>query len=158
VKDGFSWGAGLEFGDPMGSNGEIYYMRLDADANYSELGSGYNGKVGVNYVMLGGTHYSPISETVAGFGSLDLGVGWADGTGDNFDVSSAAKFSVAGRGGVRIAPSEKFSIRLGAQLMIPLQWFGGGVWFGSGGGGTSVSGGTTIVEFGLGGSVNYRFR
>ena len=159
VHDGFQWGGGLEFGDPMGNCLEIIYQRLDADFNYGDFGSSItDGQVGINYIMLGGTRYMPTSEKMAGFGSFDMGVGWADVSADNYDFSSVAKFTVGGRAGVRIAASEKLSLRLHAQLMIPLQWIGGGVWFGTGGSGASVSGGTTIVEFNLGGSVNYRFR
>jgi len=158
VQDGFQWGGGFEFGDPNGSNLELFYQRFDAEAVYSELGQQYAGKVGFNYIMLGGTRYAPMNEKTSGFGSFDMGVGWADAKGDNLQVSSVAKFTLAGRAGVRIAPSDKVSMRLHAQLTIPLQWVGGGVWFGTGGGGAGVSGGTTIVQFNLGGSVNIRLR
>ena len=57
-----------------------------------------------------------------------------------------------------IAPSDKISIRLHAQILSPIQWIGGGFYFGTGGGGASVSSGSTIWQFNLGGSVNYRIK
>jgi len=86
-----------------------------------------------------------------------MGVGWFEPS-SSLDSEGAARFSLGGRLGVRIMASEKVSIRLHGQLFSPVQWAGGGFYFGTGGGGAGVSTGSTIWQFNLGGSLNYRLR
>lgn len=160
--DGFQWGAGLEFEIQPGSAIELIYQRMDADVSYDGYDSGsyerYNGTVGLNYIMLGVTGYRPVNDKVSGFGSFDMGVGFTSNVEETLYSNNVTKFALGGRLGVRIAPSDKISVRLHAQLMSPVQWFGGGFYFGTGGGGAGVSTGTTIFQFNLGGSVNYRIK
>ena len=156
IYDGFQWGGGFEFGDPNGSNLELIYQHLDADAVYDGYNETFTGQVGLNYIMIGGTRYTPINEKLSGFGSFDLGVGFLSSSDLNTDTP--AKFSLGGRLGLRIATSEKISFRVHAQLLSPTQWFGGGFYFGTGGSGAGVSTGSTIYQFNLGGSVNIRMK
>ena len=161
VDDGFSWGGGLEFGVDSRTAIELIYQNYKADAFYDDyLYNRINGAATFNYIMLGGTSYAPMNEKVSGFGSFDLGmcIISPDADLDAYDYGDVTKFAMGGRLGVRIAPSDRISLRLHAQLMSPLQWFGGGVYFGSGGSGVSTSGGGTIFQFNLGGSVNLRIR
>lgn len=160
IEDGFQWGVGLEYGvgdynaveliyQQLSTNGFIsyYYGGLDREARTS---------ITLSYIMLGGTRYHPISETVSGFGTLDLGMVIAS-PDDEFD--SASKFAWGIRGGVRIMPpGGRISFRLHAQLFSAVQAFGGGFYFGTGGGGAGVSTYSTVYQFNLGGSLNIKLK
>jgi hypothetical protein len=163
IQDGFQWGAGLEFGLAETAAVELIYQRLDTDAYYDtyySLGGTQRleGQVGINYVMLGFTKYAPFSEKVAGFGTLDLGVGWMEISEDLDTSGTPTKFSWGGRLGVRFMASEKVSLRIHTQLFSPVQWSGGGFYFGTGGAGAGVTTGSTIYQFNLGGSLNFRLK
>jgi hypothetical protein len=152
IQDGFQWGGGLEFGLSDVAAVELIYQRLDTDAYYDGYSlSGTNrlsGQVGINYIMLGGTRYAPLNDRIAGFGTVNMGVGWME-TSETLDSGTPTKFSIGGRLGVRITASEKVSLRLHTQLFSPVQWAGGGFYFGSGGSGAGVSTGSTIWQFKL---------
>jgi hypothetical protein len=161
IQDGFQWGGGLEFGLAETAAVELIYQNLKTDAyydGYSLIGvERLSGTVGINYVMLGFTKYAPFSEKVAGFGTLDLGVGWMT-TSETLESGNPTKFSWGGRLGIRIMASEKVSLRIHTQLFSPVQWAGGGFYFGTGGAGAGVTTGSTIYQFNLGGSLNFRLK
>lgn len=158
IEDGFQWGAGLEVGLAETAAIELFYQGMNADAYYdADLTTRKDGKVGVNYAMLGGTKYAPLNDKVSGFGSLDLGVGWFN-PDTELATDGATKFAWGGRLGVRVKANEKVSLRIHAQLLSPVQWAGGGVYFGTGGTGAGVSTGSTIYQFNLGGSLNVRIK
>lgn len=162
IMDGFQWGGGLEFGLSEVMAVELIYQRLDTDAYYDgyySLGSSerFNGSVGVNYLLLGGTRYAPLNDKISGFGTLDLGVGWFNPS-SSLESEGSTKFAIGGRLGVRIQTTERVSLRLHAQILSPVQWAGGGFYFGTGGSGAGVSTGSTIWQFNLGGSLNFKLR
>jgi len=157
IQDGFQWGAGLEFGLRETVAIELIYQNIKTDVSYQGLDDRYNGKVGINYAMLGGTKYAPLNDKISGFGSVDLGVAWSN-PDESLQSESVTKFAIGGRLGVRIMASEKVSLRIHAQLLSPVQWAGGGFYFGTGGSGAGVSTGSTIYQFNLGGSLNYRLK
>lgn len=157
IQDGFQWGAGLEFGLSETAAVELIYQNIKTDAYYQGFDGRYDGKVGINYAMLGGTRYAPLNDKISGFGSVDLGAAWSN-PDSSLDSESVTKFAIGGRLGARIKASEKVSLRLHAQLLSPVQWAGGGFYFGTGGGGAGVSTGSTIWQFNLGGSLNFRIK
>jgi len=161
IQDGFQWGGGLEFGLSDVAAVELIYQRLDTEAYYDGFSlSGTNrlsGQVGINYIMLGGTRYAPLNDKIAGFGTVNMGVGWME-TSETLDSGTPTKFSIGGRLGVRIMASEKVSLRIHTQLFSPVQWAGGGFYFGTGGSGAGVSTGSTIWQFNLGGSLNFKLK
>jgi hypothetical protein len=157
VMDGFQWGGGLEFGLTDENAIELIYQHLDTDAYYQGSNRRYDGTIGVNYILVGGTRYLPVNDKISGFGTLDLGVGWFNPS-SSLESEGSTKFSIGGRLGLRIATSEKVSLRLHAQLISPVQWFGGGFYLGTGGSGAGVSTGSTIWQFNLGGSLNFKLR
>ncbi|MDH4057174.1 MAG: hypothetical protein OEU76_00350 [Cyclobacteriaceae bacterium] len=162
IEDGFQWGGGLEIGLEETMAIELIYQNLKTDAYYDAYsGSGTRerliGNVGINYLMLGGTKYLPLNDVIAGFGSLDVGVSWFNPS-SSLGSSSITKFALGGRLGVRFMASDKVSIRIHAQLLSPVQWAGGGFYFGTGGSGAGVSTGSTIYQFNLGGSLNFRLK
>jgi opacity protein-like surface antigen len=157
IQDGFQWGAGLEFGLAETAAVELIYQNLKTDAYYQGFDGRYDGKVGINYAMLGGTKYAPLNDKVSGFGTVDMGVAWSN-PDSSLESESYTKFAIGGRLGVRVQTSEKVSLRLHAQLFSPVQWAGGGFYFGTGGSGAGVSTGSTIWQFNLGGSLNFRIK
>jgi hypothetical protein len=159
IQDAFQWGAGLEFGIQPDAAMELIYLRSDVDAYYdSYYDQRLEGKIGLNYIMLGATGYKPFNDVVSGFGTIDMGAGFTSNIEETLNTSNVTKFAIGGRLGVRIAPGDKLSLRLHAQILSPVQWIGGGVYFGTGGSGASVTTGSTIWQFQLGGSVNYRIK
>lgn len=157
IGDGFQWGGGLEFGLSEETAIELIYQRLDTEAEYAGFDRRYTGSVGINYIMLGGTRYMPVNDKISGFGTFNMGVGWFEPE-STLESEGSARFSLGGKLGVRIMASEKVSVRLHGQLFSPVQWAGGGFYFGTGGSGAGVSTGSTIWQFNLGGSLNYRLR
>jgi hypothetical protein len=157
VEDGFQWGAGLEIGLSDYNAIELIYQRMDGTVSYQGFDRRYEGDLGINYILIGGTRFLPINDVLSGFGSLDAGVG-VFSPSSSLDSENVTKFSWGGRLGLRIAPSERISLRIHAQLLSPVQWAGGGFYFGTGGSGAGVSTGSTIYQFNLGGSVNVRLK
>ena len=159
IGDGFQWGAGLEFEIQPTAAIELIYQRMDANVFYEGFGGDYSGKMGMNYILLGATGYQPINDVVSGFGTLDMGVGFTSNLEESLVSENVTKFAIGGRVGLRLAPvNSKLSVRLHAQILSPVQWFGGGFYFGTGGSGAGVSTGSTIWQFNLGGSINYRIK
>lgn len=161
IEDGFQWGAGLEIGLSEVAAVEIIYQNLSTTGYFDGWDGNEvirnNGDVNCNYVMLGGTRYAPINEKIAGFGTFNMGVGWFD-VSESLGGSTPTKFSIGGRLGLRIMASEKVSVRIHTQLFSPVQWAGGGMYFGTGGSGAGVTTGSTIYQFNLGGSLNFRLK
>ena len=159
IQDAVQWGGGLEFDIQPGSAVELIYLRSDHDAYYDAgLTQRLDGQIGINYILLGATGYKPFNDKVSGFGTFDMGAAFTSNLEESLASENVTKFALGGRLGVKIAPSDKVSIRLHAQLLSPVQWFGGGFYFGTGGGGTTVTTGSTIYQFSLGGSINFRIR
>ena len=157
IQDGFQWGGGLEFGLSDEAAIELIYQNMKTDAFVQGDILRYDGSLGINYVMLGGTRYAPVNEKVAGFGSLDLGVAWSS-PDESLNMESVTKFAWGGRLGVRIQGSDRVSVRLHAQLLSPVQWAGGGFYLGTGGSGVGLSTGSTVYQFSFGGSLNFKLR
>ena len=157
IQDGFQWGGGLEFGLAETAAIELIYQNMKSQVYYQGFDKRYDGNMGINYVMLGGTKYAPVNEKIAGFGTVDMGVAWSD-PDSKLAVESATKFAVGARLGVRISASEKVSLRIHGQVFSPVQWAGGGVFIGTGGTGAGVTTGSTIWQFNIGGSLNYRLK
>jgi len=157
IQDGFQWGTGLEFGLTNTTAIELIYQNIKTDVYYQGIDDRYDGNVGINYALLGGTKYAPLNDKISGFGSFDMGVAWSN-PDESLQSESVTKFAIGGRLGVRIMVSEKISLRIHGQLLSPVQWAGGGFYFGTGGSGAGVSTGSTIYQFNVGGSLNYKLR
>jgi len=157
IGGGFQGGGGLEIGMSEHAAIELIYQNIKSDVTYAGFNGNYHGKCGINYAMLGGTRYAPVNEKISGFGSVDLGAAWSNPE-ESLKSESVTKFAIGGRLGVRIQANEKVSVRLHAQVLSPVQWAGGGFYFGTGGSGAGVSTGSTIWQFNLGGSLNFRLK
>jgi opacity protein-like surface antigen len=159
IKGGFQWGAGLEFGLSMENAVEVVYQLHSTEGEIVNnfLGERETGEVNIHYILVGGTRYLPISDVLSGFGSVDAGLAVFAPDG-NLDASNTTRFAWGLRAGLRMAPSDRVSLRIHAQMLSPVQGAGGGFYFGTGGSGVGVSTYSTIYQFNLGGSVNIRIK
>lgn len=158
LGDGFQWGAGFEVGFEDKAV-ELIYQRMDPSASVRYYIGSIDAEiieVGINYIMAGGTHYFPLNDMVSGFGTLDLGAGIFDPKDEGYET--VTRFAWGLRGGLRFMASDRISLRIHAQLLSPVQGFGGGVWFGTGGASAGISTYSTIYQFDLGGSLNIKLK
>lgn len=148
INESAHFGAGLEFEVRPNKAVELYYQN-QATTGYIESTFSRNEiDVSVNYAMLGGLGYAPFSDLVKGYGGILLGAAWM-----NSDFGSSTKVAWGGRLGLLISPNERFGIRLGAQVLSPIQGAGGGLYFGTGGAGAGVSTYSTIYQFAFMGGI-----
>ena len=148
IGEAAHYGGGLEFEIRPNKAVEIFYQN-QAAKGFLEYGpERATTDVSVNYAMIGGMGYAPFSEKVYGYGGLNIGAAWF-----NTDFGNTTKFAWGGKLGLKINASEKFGIKLGAQLLSPVQGASGGLYFGTGGAGAGVSTYSTMYQFGLTGGV-----
>lgn len=156
INDGAHFGGGLEFEVRPNKSVEIYYQMQPTTGEIQTSVDRYSTDVTVNYLMLGGLGYQPFSENLKGFGGLLVGAGWA-----NSDWGSSTKFAWGGRLGLMISPSERVGIKLGAQLLSPVQGASGGLYVSGGTGGVNTGAGistySTIYQFGFFGGLTFSF-
>jgi hypothetical protein len=153
VADGQHIGGSIEFDVRPNKAIELLYQNQKTEAYLG--GSGFNEfgpyDVTLHYIMLGGLGRMPFSDAVSGYGGLNIGCGWM--TGDD----EATKFAWGGKLGLQINVTETVGIKLGAQLMSPVQGFGGGFYFGTGGAGAGVSTYSSIYQFAWTGGLCFTF-
>jgi hypothetical protein len=148
VAAGAHYGGGLEYELKPHKAVELFYQAQPSEGylrtSFVEYGP-YD--ITVHYVMLGGLQYVPFSDVVHGYGGLNIGAGFSTGEGNS------TKFAWGGKLGLRIDASEKVGLKLGAQLLSPVESVGGGLYFGTGGASAGVSTYSTIYQFGLTGGL-----
>jgi len=150
IDESAHFGGSIEFDVRRNKAIELLYQNQPTLGYYqgsSSVLSDNTFDVTVNYIMLGGLNYVPFSDKVKGYGGLNLGCAFL--TGD----AEATKFAWGGKLGLSIDMSPTVGLKLGAQLMSPVQWAGGGVYFGTGGAGAGVTVGSSIYQFGLTGGL-----
>jgi hypothetical protein len=157
INGGFQWGVGAELKAKNNTSIELIYQGMRSQTSYVGLQGIYKGKMNTNYIMAGATQYIPFHEKVSAFGTFNLGVGWFNPEPE-LGEETVTKFSLGGRVGVRYMATEKLSVRIHFQMLSPVQWAGAGFYVGTGGVGSSVSTGSTIYQFNLGGSINFRIK
>ena len=156
INESAHFGGGLEFEVRPNKAIEIYYQMQPTTGYVQTSLDRYTTDVTANYLMLGGLGYAPFNDNLKGFGGLLVGAGWATS-----DAGSSTKFAWGGRLGLMISPSERVGVRLGAQLLSPVQGASGGLYVGAGTGGVSTGAGvstySTIYQFGFFGGLAFSF-
>jgi hypothetical protein len=148
INESAHFGGGLEFVLRKTKSIELFYQNQPT-TGYLSYGFGQqNTDVSVNYLMIGGLGYAPFSPVVSGYGGLNIGAAWASS-----DLGNSTKFAWGGKLGLMINASESIGIKLGAQLLSPVQGAGGGLYFGTGGASAGVSTYSTIYQFGFTGGL-----
>lgn len=158
VRANAHYGGSLEFFFNRMRALELVYQRMDTKA---PAYSGYTGlqlnpesdKAALNYIMIGGVNYIPVSPIVKPYGGLDLGVCVLT----NKEDYTATKFAVGGKIGVKIQAAQHVGIKLQAQLLSVVQGVGGGFYVGTGGATYGVSTYSTLLQFGFTGGLAFDF-
>ncbi len=113
--------------------------------------------MGINWIMLNGTRYFPINETVEPFAGAGVGMGiFSVDNPDNGNSNSATKLSWQIRGGSNFWLADNIVFRVQASLISATQAIGGGLYFGTGGVGGGLSSYSSLYQFGLEGGLVFR--
>lgn len=163
IQDGFRWGAGLEYHIPNRGAVEIQYLRQDTNAPTNYFDTDFleprftDFDMAINWIMLNGTRYFPVSEVVEPFVGAGIGMGIFKVTNpDNGNSNSATKFSYNIRGGANFWLSSNIAFRAQASLFSATQAIGGGLYFGTGGLGGGLSSYSSLYQFGFEGGLVFR--
>ncbi|WP_326492718.1 outer membrane protein [Algoriphagus sp. PAP.12] len=165
IQDGLRWGLGVEYHIPDRGAIELQYLRQDTSAPTVYQDGGYlNGQLqqttfdmGINWIMLNGTRYFPINETVEPFAGAGVGMGiFSVDNPDNGNSNSATKLSWQIRGGSNFWLADNIVFRVQASLISATQAIGGGLYFGTGGVGGGLSSYSSLYQFGLEGGLVFR--
>ncbi len=149
IEEGAHYGGSFEFEIRRNKSIELLYQNMPTQGYFRGSSALEDEKydVSLNYIMLGGMNYMPFSQTVKGYGGLNLGVAFA--TGD----AEATKFAWGGKLGLSFDLSPTVSLKMGAQLLSAVQGAGGGFYFGTGGASAGVSTYSSIYQFGFTGGL-----
>ncbi len=157
IEGGLQWGIGVEYLVQPEYGIELLYLRQDTDVPVSYYAIGPVDRtieLGLNYIMLGGVRYLPVSDVFEGYGGFMAGVAIYDNKfPEKGEPNSVTKFAWGVRLGGNIWFSERMGLKIQTQLISAVQAFGGSFYFGGGGSGAGVSGYSTLWQFGLGGGI-----
>lgn len=152
VAEGQHFGGSIEFDVRPNKAIELSFQQQKTQGY---LGSGRTEigpyDINLHYIMIGGLGRLPFSPAVSGYGGINIGCGWM--TGDD----EVTKFAWGGKLGLQINLTETVALKAGAQLMSPVQGFGGGFYFGTGGASAGVSTYSSIYQFGWTGGLCFTF-
>ncbi len=154
IIDSDSWGIELDVAVPEGIQAVLLYLRQDSRLELKDNLTGSKSALfdmSVNYFQAGGMK-GVRQGNIMPFGLFTLGATFFDPKGS--DLDSEWLFSVNLGLGVKVYASERVGLRLQANLLLPIQWAGGGLWCSSGSGcSVSVSGGSAILQGFAGGGL-----
>jgi len=161
VEGGYQWGGGLEMLVGPTKGIELKYLRQDAIGSmnsYNSIGIGTKPEdldIAINYILLGGTNYFKVNEKVEPFagGGIGMAVIAIKNPTAAIEDPTKEKFAWNIKLGSNIWLSEKVAVKLQAELVSPVQAFGGGFYVGTGGASAGVSGGSTFYQFTFGGGL-----
>jgi opacity protein-like surface antigen len=165
IEESLRWGLGIEYKIDANKAFELQYLRQDTNAPITYQDGGYLGgalqntnfDAAMNWIMLNGTNYIQVNETVEPFigGGIGMGIYNIENP-DNGNSDGGTKFAWAIRGGSNFWVSENVAIRIQANLMSAVQSVGGGIYFGTGGTGAGLSTYSTMYQFGFDGGLVIR--
>jgi hypothetical protein len=153
VQDAAHWGGSVEIAVKDYMFAEILYQRQDTRAElYGPSGYG-EGRLGLNYIMIGAVKYTIAGGPISPYGGLAGGIGIFEGK----DLSrNSTKFAFGLKAGVLFNVSDAIGIRVQGQMLTPVQGAGGGFYFGTGGTGAAISTYSSIYQFGVTGGIQYK--
>lgn len=158
VKDGFEYGAGIEYFLPQNSSIELKYQRLDTKLPlYGPLGTQLNAgddKGAINYVLLDYAHYFG-SSTQKALPYLGAGAGVA--ILETPQSGSGTYFAWEIKGGVKIKTNSAVSINLNAYLQSMAAAVGNSYYW-TYYGVVGVTDYVSTYQFGLGAVLSFNFK
>jgi len=150
MEEGAHFGGSLEYEFRPNKSIEIRYQLQPTSGFADHRISQTSFNLDVHYITLGFLGYREFSDKASGFGGLMLGAGVFDA--DKFNTTN---FSIGGQAGVLVKFSDVLGLKLGAQVMSPVQGAGGGLFFGTGGASVGVSTFSTVFQFGFTGGLRF---
>lgn len=151
VNESGHWNAGVLF-----NINEAYGIKLSFQQQpttgsiYDYIYGTGSGDLNISYIMAAGQRYMPFSDVAKGYFGIELGMAIFGSPEANQDVE---KFAWGAGLGVELNPSPVIGIRIGGQMLVPVQAFGGGFYVGTGGSGAGVSTFSTLWQFGFNGAL-----
>ena len=159
LDDGAQYGGIIDYAFQKDARFEFYYATLASHATFSPyyIGvpsalDGLDVDMRVHYFQVGSIYQLPRGKAQPFFGLLMGAVLFSpSGQGPtNVTLSDTWRFAISFEAGVKIYLSEVVGLRLQGRLMLPIYFYGGGLWVGTGGASVGVSGGIPIVQGDLG--------
>jgi hypothetical protein len=99
------------------------------------------------------TDKAPAGATVVPYGGISLGCTWYD---PDADVSSESLFTVTATLGATKYFNEKMGLTFRADLLMPINWGGAGIFVGTGGADVSLGGTASMAQIGLSAGLTYK--
>jgi hypothetical protein len=165
IQGSFQWGAGVEYLLHPHASMELLYLHQNTTApiryqfGVTQQQHAVDFNLDLNYMLLGvQSVMTDASRKFDGHGGILAGMVVMKLT-DPRDgrVGTANKFAWGGRIGGNYWITDKFAIKLQAQLLAIRHAAGGTVYFGPSGGGFAMEDFSTIFQCGLGGGLVFRF-
>jgi opacity protein-like surface antigen len=159
INGGLMYGGGLEMMVAPSKGIEIKYLRHDTQAMmnfYSGISTRPNNyDVAINYILLGGSNYFKVNEKVEPFAGGGIGMAIVSVQNPSPEISDPTqeKFAWNIKLGTNIWVNPKVALKLQAEMVSPVQAFGGGFYVGTGGAGAGITGGSTFYQFTFGGGL-----
>lgn len=146
IKASAAWNFTLDIQGPVGMQIELLYNRQDTFVEAKEIVTGIRTKlfdVGVNYFQVGVLRGLP-QGNILPYGVFTMGATYFDPKDRTY--SDEWRFSITFGLGLKYYASERVGVRLGANLLLPITWGGGGIFCGTGGCSTGITAGSSIVQ------------
>lgn len=155
VEDAGHWGVGLEYMVHEFYGLELLYKRLDPVVSLRIRGQEFREvDVAMNYIMLSGNRYVPVSGAVKPYGGLGLGPVILTNKTDDETIT---KFAWLVKLGALFMPSDRIGLKVQAEFYSIVQGVGGSFYFGTGGSGAGISTYSSVYQFGFSGGITIRF-
>ena len=99
------------------------------------------------------TDKAPAGATVVPYGGVSLGATWY---APDADVSTETLFTVTATLGATKYVSDKMGVTFRADLLMPINWGGAGIFVGTGGADISLGGTASMAQIGLSAGLTYK--
>ena len=162
IKGGLLWGAGLEVGVAHNQALELSYLRQSTTAPfyyYDQREQVVDFGFASNFILLGGTQYfGKPSGQFNGFLGWMAGVDIVDVSNPNGNYSNTStKFAWGFKGGGDYWLSDAVALKIQVQFLSVTQAVGGAYYYGPPGYYSGVTTVASMLQFGIGGGLVYRF-
>ena len=157
ISGGFTYGGNLIFNISELYGVELIYSRQDAEGDVNVVGfmDGRDIPLSVNYIQAGGVRYFPLNGGVTALAGLNLG---AAGIVPKEDYEQAWRFAIGLKGGIKYYFTERVGLRVQANMQVPVQGTGAGIFVGTGGSGVTVDAFSTIFQFSFTGGLVFKLK
>lgn len=151
INESGHWNTGLIFNVNENYGIKLMFQQQPTTGKLTDFiyGTG-SGDVNVSYILAAGQRYLPFSDAAKGYFGLQLGMAIF---GSPEASSTVEKFAWGLDLGFEVNPSPVIGVRIGGQMLVPVQAFGGGFYVGTGGSGAGVSTYSTLWQFGFNGGL-----